>query len=110
MYLAQFPDITHIKVHNGFKLAISKLNELTCSGHFPPLNCTFCLYGNGLAILHGLPDIRHINVNYGRCSATLNLIKWKFFRGYPYLKPQILFYSKGLATLYLARFVRYQAY
>ena len=52
---------------------------------------------NGLATLHGFPEITHIRVNKRHKLTILNLIKVKFFGGYPSLKPQILFYSYGLA-------------
>ena len=46
-------------------------------------------------------------MNNGLKLAILNLIEMSFFRAYPSLKPQILFYTQW--SSYLARFVRYRA-
>ena len=42
--------------------------------------------------------ITDINVDDGRKSSILNLIELNFFRAYPSLEPQILFYSNVLAV------------
>ena len=43
------------------------------------------------------PDIMHIKVNNDQMTAIFNLIELNFFRAYPSLKLQILFYSNGQA-------------
>ena len=68
-YLAQFPNITHIKVNNGFKSDIFNLIKLTFFRAYPSLKPHTFVYStvlDGLARWHGLPDIRHIKVRYGR--------------------------------------------
>ena len=53
----------------------------------------------GLAIQHGLPNNGHVKVNNGRKVAIWNLIKSKFVKMHPLLKPYSLFYSNGVAIL-----------
>ena len=49
--------------------------------------------------MHIFPDIIRILKSICRLSAILNFIKLNFFMAYPSLKPYILFYSNGLATV-----------
>ena len=76
-------DIRHIIVNYGRESAILNLIRFTFSKHSPTYLLNF-------------PDITHIKVNNGLKLSILNLIELNFFRAYPYLKPHMLFYSKGL--------------
>ena len=62
-YVAQFPDISHIKVNN------LKMIEFRFFKAYSSVKQHILIYSNGPGIWHGLPDIRHIKVNYGRWSA-----------------------------------------
>ena len=52
-----FPDITHIEVINGRKLAILNFIELTFFRAYPSLKPHILFYSNGLAIWHSFPNI-----------------------------------------------------
>ena len=61
-----FPDIIHIKVNNGLKLANLNLIELKFFRAYPYLKQHILFFINNLAIWLGLSDITIIKVNYGR--------------------------------------------